>query len=208
MAKSPDSNMAALIMYEDQQAPIREFGLHKFVMSCAYDTVNGAWQMLELAVEGRPLKGNSKLLKCLKDDFPRLAYNGRHVIVVFDNDKVRTLLGLPSTSSDSEVVKCVREHCNRDESALTVILIHQNTESILQASGECAIKHGREFDSDQLSEAVNKKALIARDAFLARFSAAQFKDVRTCVLEKLPSLASLVSRLIHFLPADLGAASH
>jgi hypothetical protein len=208
MAKSLDYKMAALILYEDQQLPVREFGLHKFVMSCAYDAVNGAWQVLELAVEGRPLKGNAKLLKCIKEDFARLASNGRHVIAVFDNDKIRTLLRLPKTSPDSDVVTCVREHCSRDEQALTVILIHQNTESILQATGECATKNGREFDSDQLDKAVVQKVLFARDAFLVRFSAAQFKDVRDCVLDTLPSFASLVNRLIQFLPAELGAASH
>jgi hypothetical protein len=181
----------AIILYEDQQGANGQFGLHKFVMSCVFDAINGERHLIERRVEGRPLKGDSKLLESTRRDLNRIAADGRRVIAVFDNDRIRRLLKLPSTATDEDVCEAVKTDCEGDRTLLTVALLKENTESVLKAAREC----NPEIEQPLFEQAVTHKELFARDILFTSISRSAKRAVRDCILAKMPSMAALVATI-------------
>lgn len=78
--------------------------------------------------EGVPCSGNSKLLAGRSVD----RYISP-VIAVFDDDKVRELMGLQSEACKREVLKAIREKSEIPEERLIVVLLDRNMETVVAA---------------------------------------------------------------------------
>jgi hypothetical protein len=195
--------LLATILYEDQRGPSNKFGLHKFVLRCLCDQSAVApddQYRVDATIDGRQLKGNSKLLHAVRNDLPNIAANGRPVIAMFDNDRIRDLLKLPDNTLDDEVCAAIHPGCGTQ---LHVVLLKENTESILLAAEACARKTGVALDPDMLQQAIKKKEPPARDALFIRISKAEHRELRDCIREKVASLTPLIDHLARILSCIL-----
>jgi hypothetical protein len=203
----PHSKVAT-VLYEDQRGPTNRFGLHDFIMRCACDACDVPEPLIYKAiglVDGVAKKGNAKLLEAIRRDLKRIAADGRAVHAVFDNDRVRTLLQLPG-ASEEQVTNAITTGCPTEQVSLHITLLKENTESILQTARECGAE-GPD-DSDTFDRAINRKEPVARDIVFTNISKTNAKTIRDCILEKLPSLASLIGRIADLIrPLSLSDAS-
>jgi hypothetical protein len=179
------------ILYEDQQVPRKEFGLHKLVKACVFDRVNGARHQVEgLLWDARPMKGAASVLRGCHDDFEGIARWGQPVFAVFDEDRIREALGLRRRATEREVLAAIQASCPKPE-LLRIVLLKRNLESVIEAAAEC----DPSLDRAQVERALRYKKPIDRDLVLASVSREIFRPARDCVLEKVPSLAQLVEAL-------------
>jgi len=195
----------ATVLYEDQQGPNNQFGLHKFVMRCLCDQCAVAPEneyKVHGAVSSRQLKGDSKVLNALWNDLPNIAGSSESVIAVLDNDRIRDALGLSSQASDDEVYQTIRDRC---AGPVQLVLLKENTESILLAAKEC---DGIATNDNATYElAVFRKELPARDIIFTKLSKRDAKAIRDCIRDKIGSLTPLIDRLVALLNPILGSAA-
>jgi hypothetical protein len=184
-------DLLATILYEDQQGQTKEFGLHKFIVRCVCDEIGlPSDQQYKIygAVDARQMKGDSKLLKAVWNDLPNIAADGRTVIAVFDNDKIRRLLGLDKETSDNEVFEAILSKCN---APVHLVLLKENTESILRAAKNC----GGEYDPETYDRAVSRKEHFARDIIFGKISKEDAKAIRDCIRQHISSIRPLIERV-------------
>ena len=187
------------VLYEDQRGPRKGFGLHELVKACIFDVVDGDRVLFEKAlVDARPLKGSSSLLRACIKDLHDIARDGRQVVAVFDEDKIRNLLNLSTTATEEEVVAAIASRSS-DPSSLHVVLLVRNQESIVGAVAAC----DPEVDPASKTLALGK-SLNERDKVLKAASRAAKKPVRECVLQRVPSFRVLCDRIRAALIADAG----
>ncbi len=180
----------ATILYEDQRGPTQGFGLHTFIVACVFDRVGGERWQLEKALDGRPLKGDSNLLGRIREDAPSIAADGRHIVAVFDDDKIRSLVKLAPTAEAAAVRLAILRDCKLPPESMRVFLVEENTESVLEAIGACKADLSR----DLLARALRKKH-IQRDAVFREAAVLRDRPVRDGVLTRVPSLCELVEHL-------------
>jgi len=185
------------LLYEDQRGDTQGFGLHAFVKACVFDILNGERHSIEGALsDGRPLKGAGNLLRACRDEIDLIAADGRLVVAVFDDDKIRGQLKLPRRASEERVLKEILKGC-RAPDQLAVILLKDNMESVIDAAGVCAPT----IDKKRIERASKNKDLLERDAILTELSRERERPARVCILEKMPSLAALIDLLCKTLRA-------
>ncbi len=188
------------LLYEDQRGDTQGFGLHALVKACVFDAMNGERHSIEGALkDGRPLKGAGNLLRACREDIDLIAPDGRRVVAVFDDDKIRGQLKLPRSATAERVHKEIRKGCKAPEQ-LDVILLKDNMESVIDAAGLCAPA----IDKKRIERASKDKDLLERDAILIELSRERERPARACILEKMPSLAALIDLLC----GTLRAAPH
>jgi hypothetical protein len=188
------------ILYEDQRGDTQGFGLHAFVKACVFDVMNGERHAIEGALkDGRPLKGAGNLLRACREEIDLIAPDGRHVVAVFDDDKIRGLLKLPGSAPAERVHKEILKGC-RAPGELSVALLKDNMESVIDAAGICAPT----IDKKRIERASKNKDLLERDAILTELSRERERPARACILKEMPSLAALIELLCK----TLRAASH
>jgi hypothetical protein len=191
------SSISATLLYEDQMGPNRQYGLHVFVMACVFDLVNGLRYRIEHRVDSRPLKGNGNLLKSTRTESSKIAADGRALFSIFDNDRVRDLLQLPSTASDSQVRQAILAGCAA-QPAPSIFLLRENTESVLAAALRC----DSSLDATLFDLAIGK-SLAERDVAFKRLATRATRETRDCILSAVPSVNELVQALAGRLQADL-----
>lgn len=203
--------VALTILYEDQRGQRQGFGLHTLVKACVFDVINGERHRVEGALSDyRPLKGVDNVLKACRQDFDLIAADGRTLVAILDSDAIRSKLKLPKAATDAHVEQAIRKGCQAPE-RLLVVLIKENTESVIEAAAAC----DPGIDRGRVERAVKHKELLERDAILTEISWERARALRDCVLGKVPSLQSLVELLLRLLrgggavtaapPADSGA---
>lgn len=168
----------AMVYYEDQRAVGggATYGPHMLVMACVADETGGDAWALAKQVAPNPKKGDSKLLKAIAADMDRL----ERVIVVFDDDQVRRLLGLEKNACKTSVLERLR-HGLEDTGSADVILLERNTEDVVHACCEALPRQPPE----------GKPTPTERDAIMMAAATAP-KLVRDAVREKIPSFDRLV----------------
>lgn len=182
---------AITILYEDARGQTKGFGLHVLVKACVYDAIDGDRHRVEgMLNDARPLKGVQNVLRACREDIDLIAADGRSVIAVIDNDAIRHHLKLPRTASPAQVEQAIKKG-SRAPDRLHVILIEQNTESVLEAAAAC----DPSIDAGRIERAVGHKDLLERDAILTELSRERARPARDCVLEKMPSLRALIDLL-------------
>ncbi|XXY46098.1 hypothetical protein WME91_39455 [Sorangium sp. So ce269] len=194
---------AITILYEDQRAHGKSFGLHTLVKACVHDALNGdRYRVEKLLDDARPLKGVQNVLRACREEFDLIAMDGRDVIAVIDNDAIRYHLKLPRTASHARVEQEIRKGC-RAPDRLFVVLLVQNTESVLKAAAEC----DPSLDPKRVERAVERKDMAERDIILSELSRERARPLRDCVLGKMPSLRALIDLLGSKLRAAAGGAA-
>ncbi|WP_437297867.1 hypothetical protein [Sorangium sp. So ce426] len=124
------------------------------------------------------------------------------MIAVIDNDAIRHHLKLPRMASHADVEQEIRKGC-RAPDRLFIVLLVQNTESVLTAAAECDAS----LDPRRVERAVEHKDMLERDAIFLELSRERARMRRDCVLDKMPSLRTLIDLLVSKLrPAAGGTA--
>lgn len=175
------------ILYEDCRGQLLNFGLHKLVMACVFDRLNGEAHLLYGAVRDYQAKGDANLLRKCCHDVEEIAPDGHPVVAVFDNDRIRRLLGLPTTTSDADVKAAIKSR-KTSAGSMEVALLKENTESLLRSAQHCGV----DISADLVERAVERKELNARDVIFGRVANPEKRALRDCVLEKNDSLGELV----------------
>jgi hypothetical protein len=155
-----------VVLYEDKDRQC--FGQHKLVVACVADDKNRDYWDVSTVVQGRGMGGNTKALAACRDDFEDLSAGGRPVVVLLDNDKIRGPLGLPKRASAEDVRQRIRQQYQKSK-LLTVVLLRENAESLVQAT----LDVGVEARADESTKALRKRGRAvpeARDAILDRLA--------------------------------------
>lgn len=183
------TRLAVTILYEDQRGPRQGFGLHALVKACVFDAINGdrRWIEEDALKDHRPLKGDGNLLRTCREEIDLIAYDGRSVIAVFDDDHIRQLLKLPQSATASRVEQEIKKGC-RAPDLLSVVLIERNMESVVDAAGVC----DPALDRMRIARALAKD-LLERDAIFLELSRERARSTRDCMLATMPSLKRLVA---------------
>jgi hypothetical protein len=191
----------ATVLYEDQRAPQRtRFGPHALVIACVADETGTDRWTLEKRIEGIPKKGDSKLLWAVREDAANLTHDGRALVAVFDDDRVRKLLGLDGRACKTLVKEAIAAGGTAG-TLLEVVLLQRNIEDVVVAAARAL---GRPMDDPQVVRALGKHAghPEARDAILHAAAASADVAVRQAILAAVPSFARVVRGLV----ARAGAA--
>jgi len=182
---------SAVVLYEDQRGPTKEFGLHNLVASCIADRIGETVWVVKNALPAIPKKGNGKLLKACRED-EQLAASGRKVVAVFDGDEVRALLGLPATACRTLIRERVEADCPF-AGQLVVVLLEDNLESVIEALRRC---EGAPLETAKAEAERSHGSLESRDRWLNALAYdLERQAVRDCVLREMPSLERLVTSL-------------
>lgn len=175
--------MIVWVLWEDQRAPSRDFGPHRLLLSCLADDVEERLEhwLLDKLVRPIPKKGNSSVLKALKEDLEKLQ---GLTCAVFDRDKAHLLWGKahePARCRTAILAKIKGDASGEYE----VILLEDNVETLFdvcqQVLGEAPRKKGEKPSRDE------------RDACLRR--AAGRPEARRKVRHEVPSFDRLVKRV-------------
>jgi hypothetical protein len=181
------------VLYEDQRGQRQQgFGLHMLVKACVFDAINGQrrWLEEEALKDFRPLKGAPSLLRACREEIELIAPDGHSVVAVFDNDQIRRLLALPRNATAARVEQEIRKGC-RASSSLFIVLLEQNTESVIKAAAKC----DPTIDKKRVERAVKQKEPLDRDAILSELSRERSRPVRDCILRELSSFRTLINLL-------------
>ena len=190
-----NAELRIVILYEDTRGPTKDFGLHKLIEACIYDIVDGQRHLLVRALEGRQSNGDSKLLRVCRQDIGDISPKGHPVVAVFDNDRIRRLLGLARETEHTVVIDKIKHGCAAP-AQLFVFLLEENMESVVEAAGLCDPSISRAM----LTEALRKN-LAARDVVLKEVCRGDKQTARDCVLGKVPSLQPLIQQCARWLLA-------
>lgn len=183
-----------LVLYEDRQAQgaLTEYGPHALIKQCVCDQLDVKPWELKLLI-GNPMAGNGNVRKECILTSPKLSRDGGLVFAVYDSDRIRDLVGMSFTACKREVRELLLKECPwRDR--LRVIFLEKNLETVLRAICECDPSIASE---QQRAKAIDRKELSARDIILtgAATPSPRSRDLRDCVLDKVPSLRYLVQKL-------------
>jgi hypothetical protein len=192
------------VLYEDRRGPIPEFGLHRFITQCVHDAISGdhpEYHHVARCLKDHQCKNDAKLLAKCREHVDAISRTGCPVIAVFDNDRVRRLLGLPHDATD-DIVRAEILKGKADNVPLCIVLLKQNTESVLRAIANCSSG----LDPEVLAKAVERKDMNARDIVFREAAKAKAKTVRECVLQTNPSLKEMVDGLCYLVDAALQIA--
>jgi hypothetical protein len=183
---------ALTILYEDHRGPRQGFGLHALVVACVFDLVDGERHHVESRLgDARPLKGVTNVLRACCEDIDLLAADGRFVVAVIDDDAIRRELSLPKKADESAVLQTIAKR-SRDPQRLRVVLLHRNTESVLEAAAAC----DKTLDPARLERAIQRKDLLERDALFLALARERARPARDCILGRMPSMKKLVETVI------------
>jgi hypothetical protein len=147
--------------------------------------------------DARPLRGVQNVLKACREEFDLIAADGRSLVAVIDEDKIRQELKLFRDTPIARVEQEIRRGCPAP-GRLFVALLHQNTESVIEAIAAC----DPGLSAKRVEQALRKDRL-ERDAILVDASRERARPLRDCVLGRMPSFRNLVAILAGLLGAPL-----
>jgi len=184
----------AVILYEDQRGKEKEFGLHNLVVACVADDLGKDVFTLCRAFEAHPTKGVSNLLRSCRQDVHRLGARGQRVFALIDADKIREQLrheGVPASADDDAVVRAIKAEgrCVAPDQ-LEVVLLKENTETVIQAAKLC----DKELPDAAVEQAL-RKDVNARDRILNNVAYGKGRAVRDCIRGKVPAIQALAGAL-------------
>jgi hypothetical protein len=182
------------ILYEDQalEGEVKNYGPHMLVRQLVCDRLSvNYWELKQL--EGVPKKGASKLRAECCSIRPKFGRDGRFVFAVYDADKVREQVKLPTTACKPQVKRVLQGESPLGDK-LIVVLLEINMETVIEAIFAC----DPTIPPEQRTDAVRRKSLNARDILLKRAAlpTAEGRRLRDCVIEAVPSLDYLVRKLV------------
>ncbi len=188
-----------IVLYEDQQGPRNGFGFHRFVCQYVLDTrpalANDVYHLEKHVIFANPCKGNGNLRRKCRDDLPDLSQRLRKVFAVYDQDKLNTLLKLEGEQCRRTLRDKLAESCE-PKSHLEIVLIKKNLESVIEIIRDSG--HADFVSAERFAGALAKK-LNHRDSLFNQ-CAQQPKTVRDKLLDVLPDIKRLVTKLVECCP--------
>jgi hypothetical protein len=172
------------VFYEDQEVPglVANFGPHRLLCACVEDLVGiDARELQKDLIACKPCRGVTKQVTALIIGAPQLLKSNKAVFAVFDSDKVHEQLHI---GPDDDPVKAMHDRGVPPE--VRILLLNQNTESLLQAVLGCEGAGPVELP---------KKKPAKRDAILNR-AADGARTLRDCVIGKVPSFKTIVDGIV------------
>ena len=175
------------VLYEDSRAPAQSFALHELVVAIVADRTarpeSERWRLVRVIVS-LPCNGNAKLRR----EAERLVKIGlrpeQHVIAVYDDDRVRGLVGVASDACKRDVLAQLPS-----STSVASVLFVRNMETVLEK-----IREGTDLD---VPDDTYRKALAkdrgARDEVFRKARA--HRPTRERLYAELPSLRRLVDRI-------------
>lgn len=168
------------VLYEDKLATSKpkNFGPHVLVLACVADQTQCERELLSRHVDGLPRKGVGKLLADCA--MPLLLDAYAHVLAVVDDDKVRDHLRLPRTACKTQVREAMEAG-----PCLHAVLLVRNLETVLDSATSVL---GRR-------PLARKPTPLERDGILLHLAYQGLPEQRIQLLEQVPSLKYLVTKL-------------
>jgi hypothetical protein len=186
------------ILYEDSARERSEFGPHALVTRCVADRLDCEPWALKDRLRGHAMNGNNKVWGECQKNLHRLATPERSVVAVFDNDRVRTMAKLAPDACKLQVAARIKQGCE-PSSLLRVVLLVQNTESVLVGLRDLGFLHGRDA---MLTRAIDRKDMNDRDILFKDAAWRLSPEQRVRLLGEVPSLGYLVDKLVARLSPD------
>ncbi|MFO0603810.1 MAG: hypothetical protein U0324_11585 [Polyangiales bacterium] len=183
------------LLYEDSAGERAEFGLHDLVVCCVADRLGCEPWALKDRLRGYPKNGNSKVWTACRQELPRLTRTGHVVVAVFDNDRVRSMAKLALDACKVRVTEAIKRGCD-PASLLRVVLIEQNTESVLVGLRSLGAVQGRE---EAFALAIERKDVASRDILFKLAARRLTAEQRASLLAAVPSLGYLVGKVVAML---------
>jgi hypothetical protein len=180
----------AVILYEDDRGPEKQFGLHRLVLACVADDLRVDTFTLTGKLDGRPMKGVANVLKSCRSDVRRLGPKGQKVFALIDDDHVRDHLPGIDPRADTETVSRMIKAQSDMAAQLEVILLKKNTETVIEAAKQC----DPQIPAEAVAEAL-RKHLAQRDRILNNVARNANRAVRDCIRGKVAALDQLVGAL-------------
>lgn len=186
---------SVVVLYEDK-SPGRCFGVHKLLVSCIHDRLGGARSDMKAAIDGRPLKGNTRVLTACRDELEILTRGGTPLVAVLDDDKIRARVGLEAFATEPEVLRRIAEQYGSSP-LLTVGLLKDNAETLVADANRAGV----DVRSDKLDKALGKRgrrAPEARDSILNRvaFGEQRYRDQILRLNSSFARIVEIVAALL------------
>lgn len=181
-----------MILYEDKSADgsLKEYGPHLLVRQCVADALGVDWWMLKHLV-GNPRGGSGNVRNDCRRSPPQIGRDGRLVVAVYDDDRIRREVQLPANACKAQVKSLLREECAWNE-RLIIVFLEKNIETVIDAIRGCAPTL---VDDETWKLALERKNRNARDAVLGFAANPSQSMLREQLLQRVPSLAYLIHKL-------------
>lgn len=114
-----------------------------------------------------------------------------------DGDRIASFMNLSRNAADPEVIAKIKEKCPSPD-RLSVVVIRKNIESLIEAARECRAG----ISEEQVKKAVEKKDLEERDIVFHQLAKPDRRDLRDCILRKVPSFRAAVDETIKILQGN------
>lgn len=175
----------ALVIYEDSRGENGDFGPHELLMSLVADDIAGDFWKIRQACACVPANGITKALAAVASlsRFRGLTKPGAPILAVFDNDAIREKLSLPSGATEAQVIGAIRNRCDQP-GRLTIVLLQQNTETLVDAEADCAGSPRPRKGPNERDMALLR---VARDATR--------RSIRDCIRQRVPSIEPAIAFL-------------
>jgi hypothetical protein len=180
----------AVILYEDDRGQEKQFGLHALVLACVADDLGVDMFTLTRKLDGRPMKGVSNILQSCRNDIRRIGPKGQKVFALVDDDHIRHHLRGVDARADAETVTRTIKEQSDAPAQLEVILLKENTETVIKAAKQCDPL----LPDAAIAEALRKR-LAQRDRILNSVARAVNRAIRDCIRDKVPAIEELVRAL-------------
>lgn len=191
----------AVILYEDERGPQREFGLHMLILACVADDLGRDPYEIKKWFEPRPMNGVNKVLESCRRDVRRIAARGERVFALIDDDHVREHVPGMDARADAPAVEAAIKASSNAPEQLEVILLHKNTESVVEAAKLC----DPSLPDTTVREALRKDR-VQRDRIFHRVALGA-REFRTCIRGKIPAIEKLVELLVAITRGTISTAT-
>lgn len=179
-----------VVVYEDQGAPRKEFGLHKLVVRSVYERLvkPPPYFRIANAIVGVPRRGNGNVLKDVKNA-EVFTSAGEAMVAVFDRDQAQLLLKTRAACFTS-----LRAAIHQQSPIPLPVFLDRNIETLIAAIRDAG---HLSLPPSVFTDALNK-SLDARDrVFIATAGEdAHLQGLRQTVLTQVPSFGYLVTKLV------------
>jgi hypothetical protein len=185
-----------LVLYEDQRrdGDGQRFGLHALVQRCVLDRCSElSYRDLDARLEGRPVKGNNKLLKKCQTELPTLRRTFNSVIAVYDHDRAHRVVNLRGDTCMTALRQALKRGCE-PAGDLRVVFVRENTESVLEALREGSLL--TTVTAESWRNAIERKDLNDRDLILLAAAKAAATTAREDLVARVPSFDYVIGRVV------------
>jgi hypothetical protein len=192
--------MPVTVLYEDDWGPGEEFKLHHFVSQCVIDCLGWTLPLHQVRtsrLQGIPVGGNADLRKKCQRDLKKLSDRNVRVFALYDNDKAARLVNLVGNACRPMICQRLKEGCD-PVNKLEIVLLQKNLETVIEVIRDSGLTS---IQPQMFQDALCKRCAM-RDRVFSHCAYLLTPDARTRLLERLPDLGRLVSKIAECLKQE------